>query len=144
MGDTEISHTSTSLPVGLQVNSRVGSPAQLLVVEDHGYTAVLVCIILKMAGYEVQSVASVAEARQFLQEERIDLVLTDWMLTDGNGGDVCSAARAINPRMPIIVFSALDTKQHPQITQSQADAYLVKPVGVETLRPTVERLLARQ
>ena len=140
--------TTSDLPVGSADSSPVGlpsgSPARLLVVEDHGYTAVMVCMILKMAGYEVHSAASVAEAAQFLQSEPIDLVLTDWMLPDGTGADVCLTARSVKPAMPLVIFSGLDPKQEPQMTTCQADDYLVKPLGIETLRPTVERLLARQ
>ncbi len=71
---------------------------RILIVEDEPLVAFDNEHMLREAGYEVvATVDSLAEATRVIQEEELDLVLTDVKLSgDGDGMDVARAAAAKN------------------------------------------------
>lgn len=117
------------------------SKGHLLIVEDDEDIAHVLCVALRIAGYQAQAAKGSIEAQQYLRDNEVDLVVTDWMLPDGNGADVCMAARSKNSQMPIIVISAVVGRWDMEVMKCQSDAYLKKPVDMTTLRATIERLL---
>ena len=117
------------------------SKGRLLLVEDHEDIAHVLSIALRMAGYDVQTAETSAEAKEYLNHNAVDLVITDWQLPGGNGEDVCLAAREVDKLMPIIMISAIIGRWDLKVMQCQCDAYLKKPVDLNTLRLTIQRLL---
>src|SRR5687767_8278293 len=84
---------------------------RLLIVEDDNDLRTAMSIGLRMEGYSVQGAGSVEEAQDLLNQERVDLLITDWYLPDGTGAQVCAAGRKANPHLPIIALSGLHDGQ---------------------------------
>jgi DNA-binding response OmpR family regulator len=115
----------------------------LLIVEDHQDTAQMLEVALRLQGYEVRTAATVAEARECLANAFVDLVVTDWILPDGTGKDVCDAARAVRESLPIVALSAIAGNRTRAILECKPNAFFVKPVYLKDFFQAV-RLLAEQ
>ena len=67
-------------------------------------------------GYKVDRVTgaiSAAQARERLQDQPdFDLMLLDLMLGEDNGFDLLTEFRADHPRVPVVVLSASESKDH--------------------------------
>ena len=86
-----------------------------------------------MDGYLVKQVTSLKEAQQFLDDHAVDLVVTDWMLADGTGADVCALARKDDPSFPVIVMSGVFKEEDSDVKQCQPTVYLEKPLSIPQL-----------
>ena len=117
------------------------SKGRLLIVEDDKAILDLWNLRLQMAGYDTITAQSVAGATTWLENSVVDLVITDWHLPDGTGGEVCQGARQLLPIAPVIVISAATDDQVAEILSYTPDAYFTKSVEATTLFATIERLL---
>lgn len=94
----------------------------VLVVDDEALVARALWRVLSQR-FDVQAVASLALARDLLATWTPDIVLTDWALADGDGGDVLAHAAERAPSALRIVLSA-----HPPIARpALAHHVLSKP-----------------
>jgi two-component system response regulator DevR len=87
---------------------------RILVVDDHvDFRLVLVGMLEGQPDLKVVSQAgSLAEARKML--EGVDVALLDRGLPDGDGLDLTSALRAVNPGVRVLVMSATVEMRHPE------------------------------
>jgi two-component system, NtrC family, sensor kinase len=102
----------------------------ILAVDDDPKILNVTEIILEKEGYSVVPALSVADGQRMLQERKIDLVLLDVMLSDGDGFAFCRAIKE-NPEtrdVPVILLTALDTVDSKvRGLDVGASDYLVKP-----------------
>lgn len=109
------------------------SPAQhhcILAVDDDPKILHVTEIILSKEGYAVVPALSVADAKRALLEHKVDLVLLDVMLSDGDGFSFCKAIKeAVETRdIPVILLTAIDTVDSKvRGLDVGASDYLVKP-----------------
>lgn len=86
-----------------------------------------------------RSVATLEDARTQLQAQCFDLVLLDLALGDDSGWDLLKDIDALDPRPPVIVFSASDVGPDED---KRVEAVLVKAHTSDTdLLSTIERVL---
>lgn len=98
--------------------------------------------ILNMEGYSVLKATDGYEAARCLEEEKLDLVITDLMMREMNGFEVISLVKTINSKLPIIVLSGqMEQKYIRKALQLEADLYLKKPCTADDLIQAVEKLL---
>ena len=105
-------------------------PQCILAVDDDPKILNVTEIILTKEGYAVVPALSVADAKRTLQERKIDLVLLDVMLSDGDGFSFCKAIKEnVETRdVPVILLTALDTiDSKVRGLDVGASDYLVKP-----------------
>lgn len=119
---------------------------RLLVVEDDADISAMLGLCLQQEGYEVRFASSVTEAKQclvkgMLDRQAIDLVIADWQLPDGTGANICASVRSVDSLMPVVVISGVIGRWDMKDMEYQGDAYLEKPLDLNTLRHTVQRLL---
>jgi two-component system phosphate regulon response regulator PhoB len=120
---------------------------RLLIVEDDEALIELLSYNFSSFGYDVRIARTGDEAMMVLDEEKLDLVLLDWMLPDGVSGiEVCRRIRA-KPEikgLPVIMLTARgeETDRVRGLTTG-ADDYVVKPFSVAELGARVEALLRR-
>lgn len=115
----------------------------ILVVEDDPATQALVAAYLKDAGYAVSTAASGEAMRAVMARNRVDLVMLDLNLPDGDGIQLAHALRR-QSRMPIIIVSAR-SEARDRITGLElgADDYVTKPFHPRELVARVRNVLAR-
>jgi DNA-binding NtrC family response regulator len=109
---------------------------RILLVEDEDDVRVLIEVVLRSAGYNVESVRTAAAAREYIRSRSYDLLLTDWRLGSlGSGTTVADAAAAKGAKTIIISGYA------PTIPESDRARHVVlaKPVRPVQLVEAVAR-----
>ena len=106
---------------------------RILVVDDEPAIRRLLRSTLGVQDYSVLEAASVKEALEVLGREKVDLVILDLGLPDGDGLEVIRKLRP-DSALPIIVLSSRDDERGKvQALDAGADDYVTKPFGVEEL-----------
>jgi two-component system cell cycle sensor histidine kinase/response regulator CckA len=120
-----------------------GVRRRILVVDDEPQIRTLLCGILRNAGYDVVEAANGKDAVARLQEDSIDLLITDLVMPHQEGLETIRAIRNKLPRRPkIIAMSGAFGGRFLKIAKRLgADATLEKPMRVEAALDAVRRLL---
>lgn len=118
--------------------------ASILLVDDESYLIDSMYKFLKNKGYqEILTAKNIAEARFKLNNNKVDLMILDIMLTDGSGFDLLKVLRK-KSSLPVIILSALsgidDKKEGFDL---EVDDYIVKPFLPEDLLWRIEAVLRR-
>src|SRR5580698_4922240 len=122
----------------------MGRAMRLLVVEDNATLSELLAKGLRTAGYEVDLLATAAEARTVLMTTTYAAVILDLGLPDGDGLAVLRELRHRKDSTPVLVLTARGGLQdRVSGLRSGADDYLVKPFALEELVARLEAQLRR-
>ena len=118
--------------------------ANILLVDDESYLIDSMYKFLKNKGYQkILTAKNIAEARFKLNNNKVDLMILDIMLTDGSGFDLLKDLRK-KSSLPVIILSALsgidDKKEGFDL---EVDDYIVKPFLPEYLLWRIEAVLRR-
>lgn len=116
----------------------------VLVVDDDPLILRVVATVLNLEAYEVNTVESAAEALAHLQSSPCDLVVSDVMMPDMDGFELCERIRSDpdHARLPVILLTARDSDvDRRRGTAVGGDAYLTKPFSPLELIDEIERLL---
>lgn len=117
---------------------------KLLVIEDDLSLNHAIVSYLLRNGFQVLSATSVSEGYADLQDNEIDLIISDIMLPGIDGFEMAQTVRKINQEIPILFISALgDMTSKRRGFSSGIDDYLVKPFELDELILRVEALLRR-
>jgi two-component system, OmpR family, alkaline phosphatase synthesis response regulator PhoP len=117
---------------------------KILLVEDEESLADGLRMNLELEGYRVTWAKTGKEAIQRFHNERVDLVVLDWMLPEMDGLTVCQSIRLENTHTPILMLTAKNAvSDRVQGLRTGADDYLGKPFNLEELLLRVEGLLKR-
>jgi two-component system, OmpR family, copper resistance phosphate regulon response regulator CusR len=117
---------------------------RILVIEDEERVASLIKKGLEELGFAVTIAAEGAVGRQLATGGLFDLVITDVLLPDTSGVDVCKAIREELPHLPIIMLTALGTTDDKvDGFDAGANDYLVKPFDFRELYVRIRELLKR-
>jgi DNA-binding response OmpR family regulator len=117
---------------------------RLLVVEDEARITEVLRAALGRAGFAVDAVATVADARAALPLAPYDAVILDLGLPDGDGLDLLTELRRAGSLVPVLVLTARDAVE-ARVTglDAGADDYLVKPFAMVELIARTKALLRR-
>ncbi len=93
-------------------------------------------------GYQVDSAENYKDAEYFIDIRNYDLVLTDWMLPDGDGIELCKIVKNRSSRTAVVILSARDDKDSEiEALKSGADDYIKKPFDFDILLARIEARL---
>ena len=93
-------------------------------------------------GYQVDTAENYKDAEYFIDIRNYDLVLTDWMLPDGDGIELCKIVKNRSNRTAVVVLSARDDKDSEiEALKSGADDYIKKPFDFDILLARIEARL---
>jgi len=116
----------------------------VLVVDDEQLIADLVTTAFVDLGYEVTTLGSGAEALRFLARAQPDLVVTDWQMAGLNGNHIVSAARELQPGVPIVVITGRPDQAATLIDPNDPRVVLLpKPFELAALQELGARLIGR-
>ena len=112
----------------------------VLLVEDDPSIALVITAALEAEGFDVACCDSIAERDRLLAEQSFAALVTDVMLTDGDGIETIGAVRAAAPQMPIIILSAQNTLDTAvRASDTGAFEYFPKPFDIDELARTVRQ-----
>ncbi|HKK32638.1 MAG TPA: ATP-binding protein [Desulfomicrobiaceae bacterium] len=120
----------------------------VLVVEDNPMNAEVTRLFLEQIGHSMHLAENGAQALNLLREGDFHLVLMDLELPDMNGNEVTAKIRnglagERNASIPIVSMTAhAFVEIRSECLEAGADAYLSKPVELETLQACLERTMA--
>ncbi len=110
----------------------------VLLVEDDASIALVITAALEAEQFTVTGCDSVAERDRLLRENSYAALVTDVMLTDGDGIETLGAVRDSAPAMPIIILSAQNTLDTAvRASDTGAFEYFPKPFDLDELVRTV-------
>jgi two-component system response regulator PilR (NtrC family) len=118
------------------------SSPRILVVDDEADLRELLEITLLKMGLDVDSAATVREARTLLGQKPYALVLTDMRLPDGLGMELVREVAASHKSTPIAVITAYGSAENAVVAlKAGAFDYVSKPVVLDDLRAMVRSAL---
>lgn len=119
------------------------SPKSILYVDDDKDSCDLVSFVLERAGFQVKTALTWKDGWSFLCNECFDLYLLDDWLPDAEGLGIAAQIRGSGSRTPIIFCSA-DTRESSRqaLLNAGAQAFISKPITIETFAATIARQLA--
>ncbi len=114
-----------------------------LIIEDEQKSREMLATLVKKNFPQLTIVGlakNVAEGVEFINTLSPDLVFLDISMPDGSGFDVLEKTQGL--KFDIIFTTATDKHALKAIKYSACD-YLLKPIDVEELKPTVEKLIEK-
>ena len=100
----------------------------VLVVDDEPGIALLCDRVLSRAGYNVQALTDPREAIEYLQHQRIDLLLVDIRMPEIDGFDVISRAQRAQPDTAVLVMTGFGTVETAiRALRQGVDGLILKP-----------------
>lgn len=117
----------------------------ILVVDDDHQLASTVAEFLETLGYRSRIALSAAEATTLLDREPVSLVILDLRLPDANGVDLMHRFRSGKWAPDVLVMTGHATLDAAvAAVDAQAAGFLLKPLSLEALGATVQRVIKRR
>ncbi|GAB4330771.1 MAG: diguanylate cyclase [Dehalococcoidia bacterium] len=124
---------------------------RILLAEDDRFVAHVLSRALQQMGHEVTGVANGREAWELLQRRHYRVVMSDWVMPELDGIELCKRIRRdlpANPYTYVIMLTARNAREHRiEGLNAGVDEFLTKPVDEEELHArlgTAQRLIAMQ
>jgi len=119
--------------------------ARILVVDDEESIRTTLTAILEDEGYIVDCAANGKEAIEKSHANFYNIALIDFRLPDMDGTELLTALKETTPKMIKIMVTGYPSLHNAvESVNKRADAFLMKPVSIETLLSTVRNLLRKQ
>jgi CheY-like chemotaxis protein len=117
------------------------TPRRLLVIDDDPIYRTATAYLLQRLGHMVDVAENGFAGLALLGQKAVDLVLTDLMMPGLTGWDVARLAKAMHPRLPVVlVTGAAHTIAPDQPQRTWVDAILPKPIVVTAIQAVIGRL----
>jgi CheY-like chemotaxis protein len=118
---------------------------RVIVVDDEDRVRDFFADVLRLAGADVRVAASARDALTLIERQLPDVLVSDVMMPQHDGYWLVTAVNAIGPNRPRTLAVTGDPRKHSRdmLLRAGYDAFLSKPIGMETLASTVARLAGR-
>jgi len=115
----------------------------ILLVDDEDNLRRTLALILCREGYSVDTAATVAEAREHVENTTYDLAFLDLKLPDASGLTLLPELRERFPAMPVVILTAHDKLDAAiEAVRKGARDYLLKPIDPLLIIQRVKEILA--
>ena len=115
---------------------------QVIVAEDYLPLRLCVCELLSTMGVTVIECGDGNELWQRLEEQRVDLVITDIRMGGASGVDVLRRRRASGDRTPFVLMSGAMAGVGEKVAGCEPVVLLEKPFTEDTLRAALQQAMA--
>ena len=117
----------------------MNKPHLLVVEDDYGVRTTLVNM-LELEGYQVEAVASTADAMSRLHTNSYPIIISDIYIDDRTGLDVLESAKRSNPGCSVILMTARGSMETVMAaTRGGAFDYIAKPFDFDRILETIKR-----
>jgi putative two-component system response regulator len=113
----------------------------ILLVDDDATTLRMLEKSLSKWGYVVATAENGIQAVEQLQQHRIDMIVSDWLMPEMDGLALCEKVRSLDldHYIYIILISAQDTRTDVvRGLEGGVDDYITKPLNIDELRARLE------
>ncbi|MCA1626199.1 MAG: response regulator [Acidobacteria bacterium] len=118
------------------------SKQTILCVDDNKDNLDLITFVFQSEGFEVTACDSLEDCLSHVRQKHFEAIILDNRFGDETSVEVCEEIRAFNPHTPIVFYSGeARQREIDKALNACADAYLVKPIGFDTLSETVNKLI---
>lgn len=112
----------------------------LLIVDDEEGLREVLVMNFKMNGYNIFQASGGLEAIEIVKSNRIDFIISDIRMPDGDGVFLLEKIREIDPDIPIIVMvTGFAQITREEIIKKGALDLLEKPYDIELLESHIEK-----
>jgi hypothetical protein len=113
---------------------------RILVVDDEPFVCDAVKMMLAFDGHEIQTATSGADALALYDQQKFDLVITDFAMPQMKGDELAAAIKARNPEQPVLMITAYAEMLENSDNRLRAvDLVLGKPFYLEDLRKAIAK-----
>lgn len=117
----------------------------ILVVDDEKIARNNLEHILKKEGYKVFAVSDGLEAVNILNNQNIDLILSDLKMEKMDGLALLEASKRISPHTELVMITGFATVSSAvEALKKGAFHYLAKPINLDELRSTVKQIIEKK
>ncbi len=114
----------------------------ILLVDDEPKMRDVLCVALETAGYRTLAAEGGQSALALIEQEDIDLVLSDLRMPGMTGRELLAEIKRIRPTLPVVLMTAYSTvKDAVQAIKEGAFDYIDKPFEMEELEATIANAL---
>lgn len=106
-----------------------------LIVDDSDLVREILATLLEELTWASDSTESPRHALLMMEEQRYDLILTDYQMPGMNGIELARKVREVSPHSSVILMTA--TPQGDLMVLSGADGFLLKPFSLDALRQSL-------
>src|SRR5258708_31401237 len=120
---------------------------RLVVIDDHYDTLELLKHNFLQEGYEVKIFFSAVDALKYINIENTDLVVTDWMLPEMDGLELCRNLKMSSStrNIPLVMLTGkndeIDTVTALEVG---AEDYITKPIRIKEMLSRIKKILRRK
>ena len=114
----------------------------ILIVDDEDAQRSILKGYLEKKGYKIYSASSGTEGIKIVQDNLIDIVLSDYKMPDKTGLEVLESVKKINPEVSFVILTAYGTIENAvKAMRLGAFDYISKPVDLDELDLMIERII---
>ena len=113
-------------------------PCRVLIVEDTPSVALVMRTAIEQAGIDVDVAETTHEALARLRDHEYEAVVLDLLLPDGNGYVVMDTIRRFTRKPFVVVVTALDDEDIPDLDPALVQAFMRKPVKLKLLADVMQ------
>lgn len=119
-----------------------GPSPRVLVVDDEESVRELLTRTLRLAEYEVETVADGASGLERLRQGPCDLLIADLRMPGMDGLSLIREARRLHPQLPVIIITGYSSEASAiEAVNLGVNGYLIKPFRVSQVLAAVARTL---
>jgi two-component system, cell cycle sensor histidine kinase and response regulator CckA len=128
-------------PAAATAEARPRRRETVLVVQDNPHLRKTIKTYFAREGYRVLEAESSFEAVHLIEHDaRVDLLLTDFSLPDGNGNELARALRRVLPELKVLIATG-HPEQRATLREDERTAVINKPFDLQQFGALVHRLL---
>lgn len=120
---------------------------KLVLIDDHPDTVELLKYNLSGEGYDVKGFFNAVDALKYITGDNTDLVITDWMLPEMDGLDLCRSLKhhASTQDIPVVMLTCRN-EEIDVVTALEvgAEEYIAKPVRMKEMLTRIKKILRRR
>lgn len=118
---------------------------RILIVDDEPGVRFGIRDFLEHQGYEIDEAENCRDAQDIFRTSRPDVVIADYMMSDGTALDLLPRLKEINPDTPLLILTAHGSIDLAvRAIKEGAEQFLTKPLELPALAMILKRLLENQ
>jgi CheY-like chemotaxis protein len=118
---------------------------RILVVDDQAIVRECIFVLLALDGHEVKTASSGDKAMALFEEDKFDLIFTDYVMPEMKGDELAAAIKARAPRQRIVMITAEAKELRASGNMPPGVDFLIgKPFSLKNLRDAITTVLSEK